>query len=105
MPHIGESGCDANNRKPFDYQHLRNRNPRQLGETCMNEDRTCATSDAKQTQPRSLRVLRREHAPTSAVGYHLSNMAELMKLPNPPAFQLKKQREGLQRALAAGEAA
>ena len=48
-------------------------------------------------------ALREKYGPTSAVGHHASNIAELLQLPNPPAFQLKKQRDGLQRALTAGE--
>lgn len=45
-------------------------------------------------------ALREKYGPTSSVGHHASNIAELLQLPNPPAFQLKKQRDGLRRALA-----
>lgn len=45
-------------------------------------------------------ALREKHGATSSVGHHASNIAELLQLPNPPAFQLKKQRDGLRRALA-----
>lgn len=45
-------------------------------------------------------ALRERYGPDSAVGHHASNIAELLQLPNPPAFQLKKQRDGLRRALA-----
>lgn len=31
------------------------------------------------------------------------NIVELIQMPNPPAFQLKKQRDGLQRALSGME--
>lgn len=45
-------------------------------------------------------ALREKYGRDSAVGHHASNIAELLQLPNPPAFQLKKQRDGLRRALA-----
>ena len=44
-------------------------------------------------------ALREKHGPDSAVGHHASNIAELVQLPNPPAFQLKRQMDGLQRAM------
>jgi hypothetical protein len=48
-------------------------------------------------------AMRMKHGATSAVGHHLSNIAELMKLPNPPAALLKRQTDGLQRALSGME--
>lgn len=56
--HIGESEQNANIGKPFDYQHFPELNPRQLGATCMNEDRTCANPGTNLTQRRSRSVPR-----------------------------------------------
>jgi len=196
MPHIGEYGCDANNEKPFVYQHFRPGKTTELGETCMNEDRTCIKKSAKQTQARSsdvhgwtyffenedlikigfsarprrrlaehrrkhpnlkvlavvptsiagefethqrfdhlradggeifrpepelyafieevkalaeastlrktmsgLTVLRNQHKADSAIGHHCSNVMRLLQTPHPPAFQLKLQMVGLERAM------
>ena len=55
------------------------------------------------TNRRDLMALRVKHGATSSVGHHLSNLLELIDLPTPPAFQLKQQIRGLQRALAQGE--
>ncbi len=82
-------------------------------QTSVNDPRTAAASDTPATHEssrtvldqtrRDLIVMREVHGAESAVGHHLSNLVELIQMPNPPAFQLKKQRDGLQRALAAGE--
>ena len=63
----------------------------------MQIDRT--NGDLENTR-RDLMALRVKHGPTSSVGHHLSNLLELIDLPTPPAFQLKQQIRGLQRAMA-----
>lgn len=45
-------------------------------------------------------ALRVKHGATSAVGHHASNIAELLKMPKPPAHLLQRQLDGLQRAWA-----
>lgn len=50
---------------------------------------------------RELIALRVVHGSKSAAGHHISNIVELIKLPNPPADLLKRQMAGLQRALQA----
>jgi len=83
--HIGESDCDANNRKAFDYQYFAKLNPRQLGETCMNESRTCANSGTNLTQRCSPDVLRDLLVKRNLVGAKtrkdrlISNMIEQSK--------------------------
>ena len=72
----------------------------------VNVTRTNGKIDTLLAQPGSRSVLRRNlnalrlaHGATSAVGHHASNIAELLKLPKPPARLLKVQMDGLQRAL------
>ncbi len=57
------------------------------------------TPSDSRTVLRDLIVMRETHGANSAVGHHLSNLAELMKMPNPPAFQIKRQMDGLHRAM------
>lgn len=48
-------------------------------------------------------ALRNKHDAESAIGHHLSNIVELIQMPNPPADLLKRQTDGLQRAMRAAQ--
>lgn len=48
---------------------------------------------------RELMALRVVHGADSAAGHHISNIVELIQMPKPPAGLLKRQMDGLQRAL------
>lgn len=50
-----------------------------------------------------LTVLRNQHKADSAIGSHCSNIMRLIQMPNPPAFQLKRQMDGLHRAMQAAQ--
>jgi hypothetical protein len=73
----------------------------------MNETETCANSDENLTQPRSvfdlktmratLLTLRDAHGPESAIGYHCSNLVELLQLPELPRDLIRRQLKGLDR--------
>jgi hypothetical protein len=110
MPHIGEYEQNAISKNANDFIDLIASNPRQLGETCMNEDRTCATSSAKQTQVCSRDVLRREmiltrnkHGAMSAIGARCSTIVELIQMPELPQALYDRQMADLRKLLAAGE--
>jgi hypothetical protein len=73
-------------------------------------DRTDSKIDTSVARGRSTDVLRRDliamreaHDADSAVGHHCSNIVELIQMPNPPAHLLKRQMDGLQRAMQAAQ--
>lgn len=74
-------------------------------QTYANDSATSSSTDTELAQPRSrdvlrdLIVMREAHGADSAVGHHLSNLVELMKMPAPPAHLLKRQADGLHRAM------
>jgi hypothetical protein len=79
----------------------------------MNDSGTGEKIDTPLTQPgsrdvldqtrRDLIVMREVHGAESAVGHHLSNIVELIQMSNPPAALLKRQTDGLQRAMRAAQ--
>lgn len=50
-----------------------------------------------------LTVLRNQHRADSEIGHHCSNIMRLLSMPTPPAFQLKRQMDGLHRAMQAAQ--
>ena len=75
-------------------------------DSTVNATGTDGKIDTPLTHPSSRDVLRRDLIvmrggldADSAAGHHISNIVELFKLPNPPAALLKRQMDGLQRAL------
>jgi hypothetical protein len=64
-----------------------------------NEQYISAEAVPMEDTRRGLIALREKHGATSAVGCHASNIVELIQMPSPPAALLKRQTDGLQRAM------
>lgn len=65
----------------------------------IEEVKVLADAPSLQKTMSELTVLRNQHKADSPIGHHCSNVMRLLQMPNPPAFQLKLQMAGLERAM------